>query len=356
MSYGFIYKIEFPNGKYYIGLTTTSLKQRTKEHTYSAKKGYTSLLYKALRKHDMIDKFELIEIDRADTLEKLCELEIRYIKEYNSYYMNGKGYNMTCGGEGTIGYIFTENDKQKISESLKKYYEDNPEAIQKNSESRKKYYQDHPELRQKNSEALKKYYQDNPEAIQKNSEALKKYYQDHPEARQKNSESQKKYYDDNPELRQQISESLKKYYEDNPEAIQTNNKAQKKYYENNPELRQKVGERMKKYYENPEARQKISESQKKYYEDNPELRQKVGERMKKYYENPEAIQKMLDKKGKNRPFDIFTSNGTFVNTFTYQFEAIEYLQKHYNITSNIKIYQVLAGNRKTSAGFVFKYK
>ena len=60
--------------------------------------------------------------------------------------------------------------------------------------------------------------------------------------------------------------------------------------------------------------------------------------------------------GKNKPFDVFTIDGTFVKTFTYQTDAREYLKKEHNITSTIKIGQVLNGNRKSSAGFVFKYK
>jgi len=320
MSSGYIYKIQFPNGKHYIGLTTTSLKQRTKEHKCCAKNGVTKVLYKALRKHDMVDTFELIEIDTADTLEELCEKEIVYIQIHNSHYIDGNGYNMTYGGEGTNGYVYSEDDKQQMSERRKIYYK-NPEAIQKNSEALKKYYE-------------------NPEAIQKNSEALKKYYEENPEARQKNSDAQKKYYEENPEARQQISEGLKKYFEENPE------------------VGKEHGERMKKYYEeNPEARQKCSEITKKYYEKNPEAGKEHGERMKKYYEeNPEAKRKLLDAKGKNKPFDIFTTEGTFVKTFTYQYDATEYLQKEYHITSIIKIGKVLAGKQKTSAGFVFRYK
>ena len=113
MSFGSIYKINFPNGKHYIGLTTTSLKQRTKEHKTTAKSGDTKCVYNALRKYDMVDTLELIEIDTADTVEELCEKEIGYIIEYNSYYMNENGYNMTYGGEGTNGYIFTEEDNKK---------------------------------------------------------------------------------------------------------------------------------------------------------------------------------------------------------------------------------------------------
>ena len=65
---------------------------------------------------------------------------------------------------------------------------------------------------------------------------------------------------------------------------------------------------------------------------------------------------MLDGKGQNKPFDVFTTDGIFIKTFTYQFEAREYLQKEHHITSYIKIGAVLSGNQKTSAGFVFKYK
>ena len=267
MTFGSIYKIQFPNGKYYIGLTTTSLEQRKQQHKYCAKRGETLCLYNALRKYDMVDTFELIEIDKADSLEELCEMEIRYIIEYNSYYTNGNGYNMTKGGEGASGYIFTEEDKQKQSEKTKRYYQDNPNAIKEQSERRKKYYQD------------------NPNAIKEQSE------------------------------------------------------------------------RMKIYYENPEAKEKMIEKIKKYYETHPESRQQAIETTKKYYEtHPEVIKKILDIKGKNNPFDIFSKDGTFIKTFTYQFEANEYLQKEHNITSTIKISEVLLGNRRSSAGFMFKYK
>ena len=89
MTFGSIYKIVFPNGKKYIGLTTTSIEQRTKEHKRAAKKGDPKCLYKAIRKYELVETLELVEIDTADTIEELCEKEIEYIIEYNSYYMNG---------------------------------------------------------------------------------------------------------------------------------------------------------------------------------------------------------------------------------------------------------------------------
>ena len=136
MTCGSIYKIVFPNGKHYIGLTTTSLEKRTKEHKYCAKSGDTKCIYNALRKYDMVDTLELIEIDTADTLEELCEKEIGYIINYNSYYMNKNGYNMTYGGEGTVGYIHTEENNQKNRERMKKYFE-NPKKRQEMSKAKK---------------------------------------------------------------------------------------------------------------------------------------------------------------------------------------------------------------------------
>ena len=228
MPFGYIYKIEFPNGKHYIGLTSRSLKQRQREHKCSAQNDNTHCLYNALRKYDMVDAFELVEIDTADTQEELCEKEIGYILTYNSHYMDGNGYNMTYGGEGTTGYVYTEDVKQNMSETKKKYHEDNPEAGKEHGERMKKYYEEHPEARQKNSEAQQKYNKEHPEAAKEHSERLKKYYEEHPEAAKENGERLKKYYEEYPEAREHMSEIKKKYYE-NPEARKEHGEIMKKY-------------------------------------------------------------------------------------------------------------------------------
>ena len=335
MPCGSIYKIQFPNGKHYIGLTTTSLKQRTNEHKNCAKKDDTKCLYCALRKYEMVDTLELIEIDTADTLEELCKKEIEYIIKYNSYYKNENGYNMTYGGEGTNGYVFTEEDKQRASEKTIKQFE-NPEARQRASETTKKHFEN-PEARQQMSEIKKTFHEDNPDAGKEHGERMKTFYEDNPDARQRASEKTIKQFE-NPEARQRASENTIKQFE-NPEARQQHSEIRKKYHEDNPDAGKEHSERMKKRYENPDVRQQASEVQKKRYENDPTARQKL-----------------LDGKGKNKPFDVFTTDGTFIKTFTYQFEAKEYLQKEHNITSTIKISEVLAGKRSSSAGFLFKYK
>ena len=174
MTCGYIYKIEFPNGKHYIGLTTTSLKRRQGQHKRAAKNEDPRCLYKALRKYDMIDTFELIKIDTAETLEELCELEIEYIQEYNSYYLNEKGYNMTFGGEGFVGYIRTEEDNRKNSERVKKHYEENPDRAKEQGERHKEYWKT-TGLRQKMSETKKKFHKENPNAGKAHGERMKEY-------------------------------------------------------------------------------------------------------------------------------------------------------------------------------------
>ena len=93
----------------------------------------------------MIDTFQMIVIDTAETEKELCEKEIAHIEMHNSHYISGNGYNMTDGGDSANGYEFTEKDRQKMSESQKKYHKDNPEAGKAHGEYMKKRFIDNPE-------------------------------------------------------------------------------------------------------------------------------------------------------------------------------------------------------------------
>jgi hypothetical protein len=156
------------------------------------------------------------------------------------------------------------------------------------------------------------------------------------EAIEKNKEAQIKYHLEHPEEKQRMSERIKKHYEEHPETII------------------KISESRKKYFQTPGAIEKCSETQKKRFE-NPEEKQRMSEIKKQHFKNdPEARRK--SSKGQHEPFDVYTNDGKYIKTFNYQFEAREYLQKENNITSTIKISEVLSGTRNSSAGFVFKYK
>lgn len=97
-----IYKIVFPNGKNYIGLTK-DLYNRISCHKRDASNKIQRPVYNAIN-HFGWDNIEFHEIHTdIETLEEANELEQEYIQQYNSYIKNGKGYNCTEGGDGCSG-------------------------------------------------------------------------------------------------------------------------------------------------------------------------------------------------------------------------------------------------------------
>ena len=88
------------NGKVYIGYTHKSLEKRIIEHKSCSKKGSHYLLHKAIQKYgNDVFSWEII-FESQDKKYLLEEMETFFIKENNSYFENGCGYNMTHGGQG----------------------------------------------------------------------------------------------------------------------------------------------------------------------------------------------------------------------------------------------------------------
>ena len=106
------------NGKKYVGVTKHGYQFRFHQHILESRTKYhKSILHKAIAKYGE-DKFivEPLEIDVPDEL--LKEKEKYYIKLYDTFYVNKKGYNMTEGGDGMSGYLHTEATKARISSTL----------------------------------------------------------------------------------------------------------------------------------------------------------------------------------------------------------------------------------------------
>lgn len=94
------------NGKIYIGQTGKTLTQRISGHL-SAKTGYFP---KALQKYGL-ECFDFTIIDTAQSQEELNHKESYWIKFFKC--KNPDGYNLTDGGEGTSGYIVSEETIKK---------------------------------------------------------------------------------------------------------------------------------------------------------------------------------------------------------------------------------------------------
>lgn len=112
-----IYLIRLNGEPKYVGYTNRSIESRWAKHLSAARRGWTQVLYRAIRKHG--ESAFTIEslMEHEDAAYLLHEMERKFITEYKTHIRHGKGYNLTDGGEGAIGWIPTEETKQRISDA-----------------------------------------------------------------------------------------------------------------------------------------------------------------------------------------------------------------------------------------------
>jgi len=123
----FVYKITNKiNGMLYIGITTLTIRKRWNEHKCAANTGKDTPLYRAMRKYG-IDNFEIIEVYKGTTRQEIEQVEKNLIKEYGAYVRDGKGYNLTLGGEGAgkiVNKIGSEAHNAVINENIVAFIRD----------------------------------------------------------------------------------------------------------------------------------------------------------------------------------------------------------------------------------------
>lgn len=107
-----IYKINFSNGKVYIG-QTNDFTARRNQHLSDAKMNVDYKIYRAMRKYNTTkDDFEIIE-SNIDSQDLANEREIYWIAFYDSYH---NGYNSTPGGQTGSYYLGEKSHFAKLSE------------------------------------------------------------------------------------------------------------------------------------------------------------------------------------------------------------------------------------------------
>ena len=103
-------------GKCYIGFDCNWPYRKT-AHKHAVKRGSTLVFHNAIRKYGWENfKWDAVE-QSEDGNFLLSEREEFYIRKFNSHYIYGAGYNMTFGGEATLGWVPSEETRKKISES-----------------------------------------------------------------------------------------------------------------------------------------------------------------------------------------------------------------------------------------------
>jgi group I intron endonuclease len=148
---GVVYKATSPSGKKYIGITITSLKERIRLHVKEANRGSHFPFHTAIRKYGAENIcWEIIDV--AMSWEDLCELERKYIAEYDS---KNNGYNMTLGGEGTYGLKY-DSEWCAANSKRRKAYFSNQENRYKQSVANKKAHDENPDQAKQHSLFTKK--------------------------------------------------------------------------------------------------------------------------------------------------------------------------------------------------------
>ena len=105
------------NGKCYIGQSAFSLERRKIEHEKSSRKTkVTAYFHKAIKKYGE-NNFKQKILYECNNKKELNTAEIYYINKFNSFGENG--YNLTEGGNGSVGYKPTPETLKKISEKTK---------------------------------------------------------------------------------------------------------------------------------------------------------------------------------------------------------------------------------------------
>lgn len=128
IGYIYIIKNKLDKSKVYIGQTRTTIEKRWTQHKSASRcKPKNSVLYNAMNKYG-VDNFEIFQLEKIEKENKEClvnklnELEIYYIKYYNSIVPNG--YNITKGGynssirlQKSVTSYFYNGEIDKVFES-----------------------------------------------------------------------------------------------------------------------------------------------------------------------------------------------------------------------------------------------
>jgi len=98
------------NGKQYVGISS-DLKRRWRDHKNAD--GWCAALHNAIKKHGK-DSFDFTHIADAFSWQDACDIEKSLIQDLNTKAPNG--YNLTYGGDGTLGFRHTEEECKRRSE------------------------------------------------------------------------------------------------------------------------------------------------------------------------------------------------------------------------------------------------
>jgi group I intron endonuclease len=112
---GLLYRLTFPGGKAYVGITSKTIARRLALHKNQAK-NRANAVHMAIKKYGWGSVLvEVLAV--APDWSYLCALEQKAIVAFGT--LTPHGYNLTLGGEGTFGIKKTEEQRRLMSEARK---------------------------------------------------------------------------------------------------------------------------------------------------------------------------------------------------------------------------------------------
>lgn len=181
---GDLYKLDFADGKSYIGACTCGVEKRYKSHKREAVGGSKTLVHKAWRK---LGDPKLIVLGQNLLEDELWIAEKEAAAYYNTQVPSGyNSYSVSGVAPGSLGKPLSLRARKKRYKALLKRWED-PKEREKQRQAMLQLYQNHPEERAKrgrphskkrrkqHSDALIEYYKNNSvseEISKKISQAL----------------------------------------------------------------------------------------------------------------------------------------------------------------------------------------
>lgn len=105
------------NGKKYVGQTSQSLNKRWKRHQYPFPHRRSSYLYNAIQKYG-VENFEIKSLVIVKTKTDMDYYECELIRIWDLRNPE-KGYNLTDGGGGMLGFRLSKETKRRMSEHIK---------------------------------------------------------------------------------------------------------------------------------------------------------------------------------------------------------------------------------------------
>jgi len=114
---GCLYRLTFPNGKAYIGITTRTAEIRFKRHVDYSRNARRSAVHHAILKYGA-ENVVVETLVIADDLNYLRELEKRAVQKFGT--LKPGGYNLTGGGEDS--HFWAAETLAKATASQKRYW------------------------------------------------------------------------------------------------------------------------------------------------------------------------------------------------------------------------------------------